>query len=781
MKKIFLLLTLVICVFAGKVAFAATEHEPNNTPAQANNLTLNGSITGAMSPAADIDYYKVTTTSDGMLSATLTLNASIYTWVAMYDNNGTTLFLSNYSNTTVTINQDGLAAGTYYLAVYCYYGTDTVHSYTLSNTLTPASVANDVEPDNSKAQAEKLNLNSTTTGHVGYYYNLVRDTNDWYKVTTNADGYLRLKLTPNSGQYVWVYLYDNDGVTLLNSAYANLAFSYNSDGLAAGTYYIRVNCYYTSGFSPYSLTDSLYKPAQANDLEPNNNPSQAVTFTQGSTVTGHIGYYYNHKRDTADWYKLTTNADGLIGLTITSTNGTYIYAALYDNNGTTLIHQDYSNTTGSINTDGLGQGTYYVKVYCFYNSQFSPYTLTNTLTTYTNANDVEPNNSPYQAKTMPANGTTTGHFDFYYNGAYDPQDWWKINYTANDGNLTVTRTLETQKLNGSIPYTWMYIYKDTTAAPIYSMYNNTTTLTASLTGLTQGYYWVKIIPFYSGATQFDGYNITNSFKQTAAKITLQSTTNGSSCTNGAIQFKCSKSEPPYIVQLYRYELPFGSLLIVKNTKAFTFSNLPPGLYHATAFGDGATGTAFGKTTDTAIVPIPANTSTTGIKKTQVTLKWDSLACIKYYSIQYRVNGTGTWTTVNTTSNKGSYVLKNLTASTTYNWQVASVDTGNKKTAASLYAAGPNFTTTATREALSSAISASVYPNPASTSITITLSGESGNVIIAILNLTGQVVQQQTIGSDATSLQMDVSKLPGAMYMVKITDSNGSETLPFEKQ
>jgi hypothetical protein len=223
---------------------------------------------------------------------------------------------------------------------------------------------------------------------------------------------------------------------------------------------------------------------------------------------------------------------------------------------------------------------------------------------------------------------------------------------------------------------------------------------------------------------------------------------------------------------------------VKNTSAFTISNLPPGLYHATVFGDGATGTAFGKTTDTAIVPVPTNTSTSGIKKAQVTMKWDSLACIKYYSIQYRVNGTIPWTTVTTTSNKGQFVLKNLTASTTYNWQVASVDTGNKKTATSLYAAGPNFTTTATtRESddLSSSLSASIYPNPASTSITVALSGGNGNMIVAILNLTGQVVQQQTVGSESTSLQMDISKLPAAMYVVKITDGHGSKTLPFEKQ
>ena len=48
---------------------AQTETEPNNTAATANTLALRGKISGAITPAGDVDWYKVTTTSDGAINS----------------------------------------------------------------------------------------------------------------------------------------------------------------------------------------------------------------------------------------------------------------------------------------------------------------------------------------------------------------------------------------------------------------------------------------------------------------------------------------------------------------------------------------------------------------------------------------------------------------------------------------------------------------------------------------------------------------------------------------
>ena len=68
-------------------------------------------------------------------------------------------------------------------------------------------------------------LNESKTENVGYYYNHHVDTADWYKVTTTADGLLRVYLATDSGSVysttvtnpldVNLDLYDNDGTTNL--------------------------------------------------------------------------------------------------------------------------------------------------------------------------------------------------------------------------------------------------------------------------------------------------------------------------------------------------------------------------------------------------------------------------------------------------------------------------------------------------------------------------------------------------------------------------------------
>ncbi len=260
-----------------------------------------------------MDWYKVTTTADGRLRITMASANGQNVWAYLYDNDGTTLLGSGYtSGTSVVVNKDGLASGTYYIRVNTFYNTEWA-PYTISDSLFSPSEPNDTEPDSTKAQALTLPLNGNAIGHINYYYNNHTDSIDWYKVTTNADGRLRLTMKSGNGQNVWAYLFDNDGTTVLASGYtAGNSVVVNKDGLAAGTYYIRVNTYYTSEWAPYTLSDSLFKASPANDAEPNDNKAQALVLPLNGRANGHTNYYYNLKKDTADWYSLTTTADGMI-------------------------------------------------------------------------------------------------------------------------------------------------------------------------------------------------------------------------------------------------------------------------------------------------------------------------------------------------------------------------------------------------------------------------------------------------------------------------------------
>src|SRR5205085_2818810 len=128
-----------------------------------------------------------------------------------------------------------------------------------------------------------------------------------------------------------------DGNTVLASITTTGTSYANTDGLATGTYYVRINSYYNNQFEPYTLTDSLFKPSQANDAEPDSSKATALTLPLNSTATGHVNYYYKNHRDSLDFYKITTDGDGLLQLKLTSHNGNNVSAYLFDNDGTTVL------------------------------------------------------------------------------------------------------------------------------------------------------------------------------------------------------------------------------------------------------------------------------------------------------------------------------------------------------------------------------------------------------------------------------------------------------------
>ncbi|MGB3074502.1 MAG: T9SS type A sorting domain-containing protein, partial [Chitinophagales bacterium] len=473
---------------------AGNDIEPNGLFTQANTLPLNGSATGQVGYYYNLvrdttDWFKITTTGNGALNLNLAVENAQYIYYQLYDGDGSTILDgSHYTNGTANYTKDGLAAGTYYVKIFAFTSSGFA-PYTLTSTFTAPPVANDAEPNNSKSQAKNLPLNNVKTGQVGYYYNGVTDVEDWFKVTTTGDGALKLTIISQNGQYVYYQLFDNDGVTSLQNAYTNGNQSYIKDGLAAGTYYVKIYPFYTGGFIAYTISDTLIAAPVANDAEPNNGKSEALDFAVGSTVTGHTNYYYDLVTDVEDWYKIVTPKDGQINLTITSENGQYVYLQLYDNDGTTLLKSNYTNGTLTHNTDGLAAGTYYVKVFAYYSNGFIPYTLSNSLTEYANANDGINNEIAKKAATLPANFGNTGHVGFRSNGgAIDLKDWWKINYTGS-GDLTVSLTWEPMFCCGN-PLVYLIVYSDTALAPIFNTYSSAGSLTANFTGLPKQYYYV---------------------------------------------------------------------------------------------------------------------------------------------------------------------------------------------------------------------------------------------------------------------------------------------------
>ncbi len=208
------------------------------------------------------------------------------------------------------------------------------------------------------------------------------------------------------------------------------------------------------------------------------------------------------------------------------------------------------------------------------------------------------------------------------------------------------------------------------------------------------YYYLKIYTYYNGnGEHFSSYSITNTFTQTniaTIRPTLYDTVGN--CTSDSIVYRCARSHLPYTVQLYRFNTPYGSPVI--STKVtVTFRNLPSGSYYATVYGDGATGTAFGKSKITVIEPIPTGLNTTNIQSKQATLNWTNVPCAAYYTVEYKVHGTDTWKKKFTVGNISSYILKPLVTNTQYDWKVAVTDSANGVVATGLFTDSISFTIT----------------------------------------------------------------------------------------
>ena len=540
------LLTFFTCFL---LAFAT------NVRGQGGTLPLNGSVNGDLTSATP-DVWNITTNADGLLRLTFTTVSPADLYVTLFDNDGNTALSSqteSYNNSTVTVTVDGLAPGTYHAKIIPF--STSFGNYTLADSLFTSAIANDAEPNGTAASADVLPLNGTKTGHVGYYYNNQRDTTDWYKVTTTADGLLRVYLTTDSASIysttstnpldVNVYLYDNDGTTQLGNVEVfngdgpatNLI---TVDGLAPGTYYIKLQPYYSSEFANYILSDSLFTATLANDVEPNGTAATALTLPLNGGKTGHIGYYYNNQRDTSDWYKVTTTADGLLRVYLStdsasiysnsSTNPLDVNLYVYDHDGTTQL--GYVETFNadkpakdSLSIDGLAPGTYYIKVQPFYNSDFANYALSDTLILTPFVSDVEPNGSPATALNFPINSNAKGQVGYYYNHQRDTADWYKLTTLTNGPLYVYLNSLwgnEYSNTSNNPLDMLLYLYGSdgTTQLGSVEVFNGDGPAIDSLyiPSLTAGTYYIKVTDFY--ASEFANYSLSNSSTQGNLPVTF---------------------------------------------------------------------------------------------------------------------------------------------------------------------------------------------------------------------------------------------------------------------
>lgn len=357
-----------------------------------SEIELNSKLTGKLN-TNDSDTYKVVIPTDGKIKFVGVPDSSMSIILYLYGDDDKTTLISNtdtWPSKGKTVDMEvALTSGTYYLNIKSYNGSG---SYTLTNTFTNELKANDTEPNNSFLEASSAENNKTITGHLGFVdSNNATDKSDWYKLDILEDGKLKLVAVPESNLSIIMYLYGDDGTTIIinTDTWPSRGQTVSIEkALMPGTYYL--NIYKYNGSGSYTLTNTFTNELKANDTEPNNSFLDASSTENNITITGHLGF--TNPKDTtdkSDWYKFVVAEDGKLKFVAIPDPTLSIIMYLYGDDGVTLINNTdtWPNKGQTVSLEkSLMPGTYYLNI-INYNGSGS-YTLTNTFSSSVKHNKI---------------------------------------------------------------------------------------------------------------------------------------------------------------------------------------------------------------------------------------------------------------------------------------------------------------------------------------------------------------------------------------------------------
>ena len=351
--------------------------ESNDAPSIAIAISENGTATGHLgyynnNSTDSQDWYKIILPSDGSLEINTATDSTLDSELALFDDNGNHEILhATNSGASERLFKPNLKAGTYYLKVYRY--SATYGSYALSIIFDQTTKQNDQETNDEPTSAILFEINSTQTGHLGFYYNSQTDNQDWRKLVLENDGRLEITVLSDSSLDAEIDLYDKNGSHLIKASHESGALeTLVVSNLAAGTYFIKT-FKYSSSYGSYEITNEVKPLVFSNDSEDNDSVAVAQAINLNEVYTGHLGMYYNSDIDIYDYFKfdITSNIDTLF-VKVESNSTLDVDLQILDNNLNSILTSSSSGAIESVFKTNISAGTYYLKLYR-YSSTFGQY------------------------------------------------------------------------------------------------------------------------------------------------------------------------------------------------------------------------------------------------------------------------------------------------------------------------------------------------------------------------------------------------------------------------
>ncbi len=383
----------------------------------------------------------------------------------------------------------GISAGRFLLTIVCF----AVMMALCTENVWGASNGRETEPNDSKASADKISVNTAYSGNISEYGD-----EDWYKFTTTANGTVEVSFNhsyiDSSSSYWRVHLKNADGETIV-SMYVDgdeEKAVLTKVGLPAGTYYAVVT---DSSYNDAAYTMKVtYTASSVWETEYNNNRTIADNIAVNKLYYGNIMDYNDE-----DWYKFTTTGNGTVQLSLNhpyiDSSSTYWRVYLKESDGDTIADMYvYGNKENAVLTKvGLPAGTYYAVVTGYYGDNDATYTLKAGYTA-SSVWETEYNNNRTIADSIAVNRS-------YYGNIMDDddEDWYKF---TTKGRGTVQLSLKHPYIDSSSTY-WRVYLKESDGDTIADMYvyGNKENAVLTKVGLPAGTYYAVVTGYsHSDAT-----------------------------------------------------------------------------------------------------------------------------------------------------------------------------------------------------------------------------------------------------------------------------------------
>ena len=326
----------------------------------------NGSHSDAIDPAGEEDVYRITVTGSGTLTVYSTGSTDVYGY--LLSSSGSELASDDDSGQGYNFQiSHSVSAGTYYVRVR-HYSTTGTGDYSISSSFDGGS----------HYYGSILNLDDSLKSSIDS-----AGEEDLYRTTVTESGSLTIYSTDVTDTYG----------TLLDSAWNELAS--NDDGgpvtnfrishsVSAGTYYVRVRHYSTTGTGDYQITSNFYASSSDGGGSPGKDSGGSGS---GSSIilwayTLSLNGSSSDAIDTAgdeDWYRVTVVESGT--LTVYSTGDTDVYGYLLSSSGSELASDDDSGENRNFRiSHSVNAGTYYVRVRHYSTTDVGDYGITSSFT-----------------------------------------------------------------------------------------------------------------------------------------------------------------------------------------------------------------------------------------------------------------------------------------------------------------------------------------------------------------------------------------------------------------